>query len=118
MGWTNVSEERIMDFDDYQLLAHRTAVYPAEKGLEYLALGLVGEAGEVANKVKKILRGDYLFTDEFAGELSKELGDVLWYLAEMCTHLDIRLMQIAGENTLKLKERKKSGKIKGSGDNR
>jgi NTP pyrophosphatase (non-canonical NTP hydrolase) len=107
-----------MDFDDYQVAAHSTAEYPAEKALEYLALGLAGEAGEVANKIKKILRGDYLFTDEFAEVLEKELGDCLWYLAELCTATDMRLQAVAAHNVLKLKDRKKRGKIKGSGDER
>ena len=107
-----------MDFDDYQVLAHSTAEYPRERALEYLGLKLASEAGEVAGKIGKMIRGDYLFTTEFAEILSKELGDVLWYVTEMCTVLDIRLMQVAAENTLKLKDRKSRGKIKGSGDNR
>ncbi len=107
-----------MDFDDYQLIAHRTAEYPPVKGLEYLTLGLVGEAGEIANKVKKILRGDAILTAEVKEKILEELGDVLWYAAELCTFLEVRLMSVATENTNKLRDRKERGKVKGDGDNR
>ena len=107
-----------MDFDDYQLLAHTTAEYPPVKGLEYLTLKLCSEAGEVAGKVGKHFRGDYDLNQEIKKQLQDELGDVLWYLAELCTYLDVRLMHVAVENTKKLENRKKRGRIKGDGDNR
>jgi len=107
-----------MDFDDYQALTKKTAVYPSDKALEYLALGLAGEAGEVANKVKKILRGDQELTQDVKNMISDELGDCLWYISELSTKLETRLMMIAGRNIDKLLKRKVEGKIRGSGDDR
>ena len=88
-----------MELTDYQELAARTAVYPADKALAYLALGLVGEAGEVANKIKKILRGDYdddpVMAELVLAGVTKELGDVLWYTAMLAQELDTDLRDIA-----------------------
>ena len=103
-----------MRLDDYQQQAASTAIYPKEKGLEYTALGLTGEAGEIANKVKKVLRGDCV--DFFA--LRDELGDVLWYVAAMATELGYSLDTIAKRNLEKLESRKERGVTKGEGDNR
>jgi NTP pyrophosphatase (non-canonical NTP hydrolase) len=103
-----------MELHEYQERAKQTAVYPQERALEYLALGLVGEAGEVANKVKKMIRdGD---VPEFA--ISQELGDVLWYVAMLAKELGFTLETIAWDNIEKLAERKQRGTLKGSGDNR
>lgn len=106
-----------MDFDDYQLIAHRTAEYPVDKGLEYLGLKLASEAGEVSGKIGKYIRGDYDL-NALIEKLIPEIGDVLWYLAELSTHIDVRLMHVAVENTKKLESRKKRGRIKGDGDSR
>lgn len=113
-------KERIlsMDFDDYQQAAHRTAVYPEGKALEYLSIKLAGESGEFCNKVGKVLRGDYFLVEEIKEPLIEELGDILWYVAELCTHLDVRMMSVAHKNITKLQGRKERGKIKGEGDNR
>ncbi len=82
-------------------------------------LGLVGESGEFADKTKKIIR-DKLgrFNDEDRAELLKELGDVLWYVAEVSLYLDTSLSDLAKMNLDKLASRKKRGKIEGAGDNR
>jgi len=106
--------------DRYQEEAWETAIYP-DKGnnLYYPALGLVGEAGEVCNKIKKVMRDqDGKATLEQKNEIAKELGDVLWYLATLATELDSHLGCIADSNLKKLEDRAKRGVLKGSGDNR
>lgn len=108
----------IETFDYYQCAAKETAVYPKDVELEYLTLGLVGEAGEIANKVKKILRGDKEFDDVAMEDLAAELGDVLWYMACLAAALDVSLSTIATRNIRKLEDRKKRNVLKGSGDNR
>ena len=97
----------------YQLEAKKTAIFPANKALEYLSLGLVGEAGEVANKVKKIIR-DKKINVNVAGEI----GDVLWYCAMLADYFDVNLGKIMEDNLSKLEDRKARGVIGGSGDNR
>ena len=106
--------------DRYQEEAWETAIYP-DKGnnLYYPALGLVGEAGEVCNKIKKVMRDqDGKATLEQRNEIAKELGDVMWYLATLATELDSHLGCIADSNLKKLEDRKNRGVLKGSGDNR
>ena len=108
-----------MTFNDYQTQAHETAVYPQEQALAYLALGLASEAGEVAGKVKKILRGDFsLGNGGRKHELVMELSDVLWYCAELSRHLGYDLDDVAKLNLAKLKQRAAVNKIKGDGDSR
>lgn len=82
--------------------------------LEYLALGLCGESGEVAEHIKKFIRDGKL--DKAA--VTKELGDVLWYIANLCDLLDTSLEEIASSNLGKLSSRAARGKIQGSGDDR
>jgi NTP pyrophosphatase (non-canonical NTP hydrolase) len=85
----------------------------------YPALGLAGEVGEFCNKLKKVMRDQGgRITDEFREKARGELGDILWYLAECATELDLDLEQIAEENIDKLHSRKARGKIQGEGDNR
>lgn len=106
--------------DRYQEEAWETAIYP-DKGnnLYYPALGLVGEAGEVCNKIKKVMRDqDGKATPEQKNEIAKELGDVMWYLATLATELDSHLGCIAESNLKKLEDRQNRGVLKGSGDNR
>ena len=111
-----------MELSEYQKQSVTTAVYPKEHALPYLALGLAGEAAEVANKVKKILRGDYDNDPEKAEEalhnISMELGDTLWYIAVLASELDTDLNTIANSNVAKLAARKKLNTLKGSGDDR
>lgn len=108
-----------MNFSDYQKQSRQTAIYPdLGNNFVYPTVGLSGEAGEVANKIKKLLREDYLLTDEYRKELGKEIGDVLWYLSQLCSELKLSLDAIAKENIKKLLKRVKDDKIHGSGDNR
>ena len=106
-----------MNFNEYQKLARSTAVYPVQDKIVYPTLGLCGEAGEVADKIKKTIRGDYTL-DEVTGNIADELGDVLWYLAILADDLGVDLEDIAKWNVDKLQRRMKSNKIKGDGDNR
>ena len=96
-----------MNFDEYQEAASRTALYPRRlKNLEYATLGLAGEAGEVANIVKKIPRdfgGE--ITDEIRAKLKDELGDVLWYVSACADELSLTLNEIAEFNVEKLAAR-------------
>ena len=97
----------------YQTEAKKTAIFPANKALEYLSLGLVGEAGEVANKVKKIIRDKKIDVD-----ISGEIGDVLWYCAMLADYLDVDLGRVMENNLDKLRSRKERGVLGGSGDSR
>lgn len=111
---------REMNLNDYQQLALRTAS-PKDKKDEvfHLILGLVGEAGEIAEKSKKIVRdhkSDFSKID--LDDLKKELGDVLWYVATLADYFDIPLEEIGQKNIDKLASRLERGKIGGSGDNR
>ena len=109
-----------MTFKEYQKLSRKTAIYPEiNKNFIYPTLGLVGEAGEVAENIKKIIRDKNNLIDKKTRlELSKELGDVLWYLSQLSTELDISLDNIASENIKKLQSRKKRGVLHGRGSNR
>ena len=107
----------MMNFNEYQKLARSTAVYPEEYKVVYPALGLCGEAGEVADKIKKTVRGDTPL-DEVTGSIAMELGDVLWYVAVLADDLGVELEDVAKWNVDKLQRRMKSNKIKGDGDNR
>jgi len=106
-----------MKLNDYQNRANETAIYP--EGLNYPILGLAGEAGELCNKYKKILRdkgGEAALLD--INEMEKELGDVLWYVAQIATELGVSLETVARVNIMKLGDRKNRGVLGGSGDNR
>jgi|TARA_B100000902_G_scaffold213734_1_gene203266 NTP pyrophosphatase (non-canonical NTP hydrolase) len=106
-----------LKFNEYQELARSTAIYPAEYGLVYTALGLAGESGEVAEKVKKLIRdGDE--SGNFENALASELGDVLWYLSNLASEIGMTLEEIATINTQKLQDRKSRGVLQGSGDDR
>ena len=109
-----------MDFNDYQLKARETAIYPNLGGnIYYPTLGLCGEAGEVAEKVKKILRDDKgEITELKKQEVKKELGDVMWYLANVAWEFELTLNEIAVANLEKLQQRQVNNKLHGSGDNR
>ena len=108
-----------MEFSEYQQLSRRTAVYPREAGVSYPALGLAGEAGEVAEQIKKSIRDDAgELTGQRRSSLAKELGDVLWYLAQLATELELDLDEVAAGNLDKLRSRQLRGVLSGSGDNR
>jgi NTP pyrophosphatase (non-canonical NTP hydrolase) len=109
-----------MEFSQYQEQSRRTATYPhAGDDMTYPALGLCGEAGEVAEKVKKTLRDDGgVLSDERRDALARELGDVLWYLSQLATEAGLELEEIAAENLDKLLSRRERGVLRGSGDDR
>ena len=108
-----------MKIDEYAEVAQETAIYPATHRILYPALGMAGEAGEVANKVKKIIRdGIEKQPDTWREDLASEIGDVLWYCAALAKDLNIPLSQIAAQNRDKLMARKEAGTIGGSGDKR
>lgn len=109
-----------MEFKDYQVLSRKTAIYPNKgRNLSYPALGLCGESGEVAEKIKKLIRDKKGKLDlQSKQEIVKELGDVLWYLSAIASELKINLEEVAKINITKLSNRKNKNKIHGSGDNR
>lgn len=114
-----------MDFTQYQRASAETMIYPHAlehdvAGLMYTALGLAGEAGELANKIKKLYRDGYDTQDfaEIRESLIKELGDVLWYTAAMASELDADLEKAAAYNVAKLRDRARRGVLGGSGDDR
>ncbi len=109
-----------MTFKDYQKLSRKTAFYPKKnKNFIYPTLGLSGESGEVAEKIKKVIRDKNGKVDtQTKDELAKELGDVLWYVSQLATELKLSLESIAKNNINKLYSRKRRDKLSGSGDNR
>lgn len=108
-----------MDINEYQELSDRTAIYPKEEELHYIALGLAGEAGEVANIVKKVIRDDKkILTEEKREKLIDELGDTAWYLVRFAQALNIPMSEILQRNHDKLESRLERNKIGGSGDKR
>jgi len=107
-----------MNFNEYQEMAKTTAIYDKKQQILYPALGLAGEAGEVANKVKKLIRDGYEKNKDYRTEISAEIGDVLWYCAVLADDIGCDLQTIANNNLLKLKDRMDRGVIGGNGDNR
>ena len=111
--------KKVSDLDMYQKVALTTAIYPREQAIIYPTLGLTGEAGEVANKVKKIIRDGSDSKDEkLVSEIKAEIGDCLWYIAVLANDFNIKLSDIASTNLIKLENRKEKGTIRGSGDQR
>ncbi len=109
-----------LTFSEYQEKAKETALYPnVGKNPYYPSLGLAGEAGEIANKVKKIMRDkNDQIDDETREDIKKELGDVLWYVSAVAGEFGLDMGEIAEKNYDKLKKRLAEGTIKGNGDNR
>ncbi len=108
-----------MDFTEYQRLSRSTARYPRNEALTYPALGLAGEAGEFADHAKKVIRDDG--GEVTAGRreaMAKELGDVLWYVAQLASELGLELDEIAQINLDKLLSRQRRGVLSGEGDDR
>jgi len=112
-------KNEVVDINDYSLEAQQFAAYPEagtgslHEGM-YLALGLVGEAGECSEKIKKLYRDGRFVHEDFV----KELGDVFWYLTQLCAWAETTPSQVLTLNLNKLKDRKERNKIKGEGDNR
>jgi len=113
-AWDFYDSGQFDDLDDYQNAAAATAIYKSEHAIIYPALGLAAEAGEVANKVKKIMRDGHFDRDAIADEV----GDCLWYIAALCRDLNVDLSAVADGNLKKLRDRQQRGKLKGSGDKR
>lgn len=109
-----------MTFNEYQEEARKTAIYPnLNNNFIYPTLGLVGEAGEVAEKIKKVLRDNNgVLSEEKKQELTKEIGDVLWYIANLSAELKLSMEDVALKNLEKLKSRQQRNELHGSGDNR
>jgi len=123
-----------MKINEYQKEAHKLAVYPKfsvfsaqnnvvsigeNANYVYPCLGLSGEVGELLNKIKKIGRDDAgIIESDRKGTIAYEIGDCMWYIAELATQFDLDLEKICKENIAKLNERTKKGTIKGSGDER
>lgn len=117
-----------MQLNEYQNLTQDTAIYPGAnsgrdnyysmRAVQYCALGLANEAGEVAGKIKKMIRDYDGVEGTLRKETLKELGDTLWYLARLADELDCDLETVANQNIIKLKDRKERGVLGGSGDNR
>jgi NTP pyrophosphatase (non-canonical NTP hydrolase) len=108
-----------MELTEYQRLSRRTAEYPREAWLAYPALGLAGEAGEVAEHAKKAIRDDGgELSTERREKMAKELGDVLWYVAQLASELELDLDEVAQANLDKLLSRQHRGVLSGSGDDR
>lgn len=109
-----------MDFNEYQKLSRKTAVYP-NSGSNYIypTLGLSGEAGEVAEKIKKVIRDEGgVISEAKKKEIEKELGDVLWYVSQIASELNLSLDGVASLNIEKLYSRMERKVLAGSGDNR
>lgn len=112
-----------MTLDEYQTAARGTALYPQEARLLYPVLKLAGEAGEVAEKLGKLMRDEgwspgRALSDAHRTALVKELGDVLWYVASVAADLDVTLETVAEQNLAKLRDRQIRGALGGSGDER
>lgn len=110
-----------MNFNEYQKQALTTALYSGDElqDLAHWVLGISGESGEIAEKVKKIIRDkNGKIGAEDREMLTKEIGDVLWYLAVLAEHAGVSLGDIARKNAEKLQSRKQRGTLHGSGDNR
>lgn len=108
-----------MDFNNYQKLAKSTAVFPEDSAVVYTVLGLVSEAGEVADKVKKVIRDkNGVFDQPTKDAIKAELGDVLWYVAVAADAFGFDMHDVASSNIDKLQSRNERGVLSGSGDNR
>lgn len=111
-----------MDFNEYQRLATRTATFEGkqkEYQMLYVTLGIAGESGEIAEKIKKTLRNDDgVISAEKREAIKQEIGDVLWYLSQLARILDVPFEECASANIAKLADRSERGVIKSQGDNR
>jgi NTP pyrophosphatase (non-canonical NTP hydrolase) len=109
-----------MDLSFYQQASRATAVYPTDNNaIVYCTLGLCGEAGEVAEKIKKVIRdNEGVYSEQAKTNIKAELGDVLWYLSQLTTELGFDLHDVAAENLEKLRGRQSRNALSGSGDHR
>lgn len=108
-----------MNFSEYQQQTAKTAIYDPDIAIIYTTMGLASEAGEVAGKIKKVYRDNFgNFTAPQVEMIASELGDVLWYVAQLASALGLDLNKVAEGNITKLQSRDVRGVIAGSGDNR
>ena len=109
-----------MTFNEYQLKARETAIFPDEDNrFIYATLGMMGEAGEVSEKIKKIWRDKGKIVDDLdREEIKKELGDVLWYMSQLALEIGINFDDVATNNINKLQSRLERNVLHGAGDNR
>ena len=113
---TNTSHTQ---FDEYQRWTRTTAAYPDEHAVNYCALGLGSEVGEVQGLIKKVIRDNHsIWTGAKVADLIKELGDVIWYVARLSDEFGIPFSEIMENNIEKLTRRKSEGTIKGEGSDR
>ena len=117
-----IGEGRVqMNLDEYQQEASKTAIFPDElpeflsTGQVYTVLGQTGESGEIAEKLKKAIREN---DEEYIEEMRAEVGDVLWYLSQVCEEFGWDMGEVAEDNIVKLQDRQERGKLTGEGDNR
>lgn len=108
-----------MEFDEYQAKALSTAIYPKDMAIPYCTMKLGGETGETQEKIAKVYRdNEGVFTPEKKEEIKKELGDIMWYIANLAHLFGFSMSEVAQANINKLASRYARGKIHGSGDNR
>ena len=108
-----------MTFNEYKNEAIKTAIYHQHYKIIYPALGMCGECGEVAEKIKKVIRDNQgIFDADKTKEIEKELGDVLWYIANICNDLNIDFDNVAQNNVNKINARVQNNTLHGNGDNR
>lgn len=113
-----------MELGEYQEKSAVTAIYPealtgTRPAMNYAVLGLVGEAGELANKIKKIYRDDIDETTyQYRQDIMYELGDILWYIARVADEFGLELEDVGATNIRKLLARQRDGTLGGSGDTR
>ncbi|MBF0121703.1 MAG: nucleoside triphosphate pyrophosphohydrolase family protein [Desulfobacterales bacterium] len=109
-----------MNFNEYQTKAYETEIYKGKADpIQYLLLGLHEEGGEIAGKVKKVLRDEKgVFSEKFKEDIKKELGDVLWYLSALAKEFGFDLNSIAEANIVKINSRKERDRLHGEGDDR
>ena len=119
----NKGSESLLTLNEYQSMALETAIYPEELKVIYPTLGITGEAGEVSDKIKKLIRdkgykGGLIEDTKDQEDIALELGDVLWYVATLAHDIGFTLEQVAMMNYFKLQKRKEQNKLGGSGDHR
>lgn len=119
----NKGSESLLTLNEYQSMALETAIYPEEFKVIYPTLGITGEAGEVSDKIKKLIRdkgykGGLIEDAKDQEDIALELGDVLWYVATLAHDIGFTLEQVAMMNYFKLQKRKEQNKLGGSGDHR
>ncbi|HAR99519.1 MAG: putative pyrophosphatase [Candidatus Moranbacteria bacterium GW2011_GWC2_37_73] len=109
-----------MDFNEYQKESRKHAIYPGiGSNFSFPVIGLAGETGEVAEKIKKIIRDkDGVVDDSSREEVGKELGDVLWYLSQIASEFELSLDDVANDNIEKIRSRRERNMTHGNGDNR